>query len=425
MWLNDTTNSTQQAGYADTGGPVVNTQSSFTVASWVYLTDTSAYHTVMSQTSSDKSTFTLRYSAGLQRWVFERSWYASGVRRSAAVAGTAAVTAKAWTHLAAVYDGSAGTISLYVNGRQQGTPVALPAGSALTASDGPLEFGRASYTVGSYVEYWKGRIDEAEVWQRTLTPDEIAVDARLLDANGKPAVENIAQWTPMPGATGATLADSDSGYGRGLTLQGGAALDDGAITFDGVTGAAITTGPVLDETGSFTATTLVQPDKAKLLTKPDGFTAQVAGQRSANGSAWGIWYQLTGRTTTLDDAGNEVLVPTNRWLFGRVNADGTFSGATSETQVGSTDSGDGSNGEGAVRITGVYDAQSGTGTAYLSSNSQDEEPYTAVLGAGDFSVGKAFVNGAWGNYLPGRVAEVRVWSGAMSDGEQIGTVLGD
>ncbi|WP_327287977.1 LamG domain-containing protein [Streptomyces sp. NBC_01198] len=429
LWLNDTTSSTQQTGYADTSGPVINTQDSFTVSAWVNLSDITDYHTVLSQTSSDKSSFTLRYSPALHRWVFLWTWPSGGAVTWLGANSTTDVVPGVWTHVAATYDKTAGTIALYVNGVPQGAPVALPAAAKAGASDGPLDIGRYNDpSKGAWTEYWKGRVDEVEAWQRALTPDEIAMDARLLDENGKPAVENIAYWAPDPAATGsAVLDDAGSGYSRPLTFSNGASVADGAIVLDGANDAGATPGPLVDETGSFTVTSSVQIDQAAMLAKPDGYTAQVAGQRTAGGSSWGLWYQLTGRTTAVDDDHNEITVPTSRWLFGRLNANGTFSGAASAVEIGSSNSGDTSNGEGSVRVTGVYDAQDGTGTAtlYLGENGQETQPYTAQVGSDRFSIGDAYVNGAWSHYLPGRVEEVRVWTGAMSDSDQIGTVVGD
>ncbi|MGW5350550.1 LamG domain-containing protein [Streptomyces sp. NPDC004031] len=429
LWLNDTTATAQQTGYADTAGPVVNTQDSFTVSAWVRLSDTDNYHTVLSQTSSDKSSFTLRYSPGVHRWVFLWTWPSGGKVTWLGANGLSDVVADEWTYVAASYDATAGTVALYVNGVPQGAPVALPAGAKASASDGPLEFGRYNDpNKAAWTEYWKGRIDEVEVWQRALTPEEIALDARLLDENGKPAVENVGYWSPDPAATGtADLADAGSGYGRALTLQNGASVADGALVLDGVNDAAATPQPLVDETGSFTVTTSVQIDQDAMLAKPDGYTAQVVGQRSADGSSWGLWYQLTGRTTALDDDLNVITVPTSRWLFGRINADGSFSGAASAVAVGAGDSGDTSNGEGAVRVTGVYDAQDGTGTAtlYLGESGQETQAYTAQPGTASFTVGDGYVAGVWGHYLPARVGEVRVWTGAMSDPDQIGSVIGD
>ncbi len=416
LWLNDTSDTTRQSGYAATAAPVINTQSSFTVSAWAYLTDSSDYRAVLSETGSDGSGFALYYSPGVQRWVFLWSWYENGVRKYLGTnADVAGVPLKVWTHLTGVYDSVHRTISLYVNGRPQGSPVALPTTSDATTSDGTLQFGRASFTPGSYVDYWRGRVDEAAVWQRTLTSDEIATEDGLLDSDGAASVELMGAWNP-DGASGTTLADSVSGYGRTLTLSGGASLDGEGIVLDGNDGRASAPGPVLDDTASFTASTLVDIDSDALLNKPVGYTAQVVGQRGADGSAWGFWYQLTG--TDLDPD-TDTTVPVGKWYFGRLNTDGGFTGVVSDeaAELGSP-----------VRMTGTYDAPTGTVHFYLGPDENDADvthPYTAVAGSGDFAAGEGYVGGAWGHYLPGKITDIRLWAGAMADQQQIIDTVGD
>ncbi|MGX9887003.1 LamG domain-containing protein [Streptomyces sp. NPDC002276] len=418
LFLNDTSDTTRQSGYAATAAPVINTQSSFTVSAWAYLSDTSDYRTVLSETGSDGSGFALYYSPGVQRWVFLWNWYEGTVRKFAgANADASGVPLRTWTHLTGVYDSDLRTISLYVNGRAQGLPVQLPATSNATAADGTLQFGRANFSAvtPSYVNYWHGRIDEVAVWQRDLTDDEIATEDGLLNSDGTTDVELMGAWDP-DGATGTTLADSTSGYGRTLTLSGGASLDGEGIVLNGTDGAATAPGPVLDDTASFTATTLVDVDSAALLTKPVGYTAQVAGQRGPDGSAWGFWYQLT-RFGTDPDTG--AAVPVGKWYFGRQNADQSFTGVVSDenAELGSP-----------VRMTGTYDAPSGTIHFYLGPDENDADtthPYTAVAGSDVFAAGKGYVGGAWAHYLPGKITDIRLWAGAMAGQQQIIDTVGD
>ncbi|MFI6434367.1 LamG-like jellyroll fold domain-containing protein [Streptomyces sp. NPDC050759] len=415
LWLNDTSDTTRQSGYAATAAPVVNTQSSFTVSAWAYLTDGSDFRTVVSETGSDGSGFALYYSPSIQRWVFLWNWYENGVRKYlGANADAAGVPLKAWTHLSGVYNSVDRTISLYVNGRLQGAPVALPSTSDATVSDGTLQFGRAGFTPGSYVNYWRGRIDEVAVWQRALTDDGIATEDQLLDANDAPSVELMGAWNP-DGASGSTLADTTSGYGRALTLSGGASLDGQALVLNGTDGAATSPGPVLDDTASFTATTLVDIDRDALLSKPVGYTAQVVGQRSADGSAWGFWYQLTG---TDIDPETDTTIPVGNWYFGRLNKNGSFDGVVSDeaADLGSP-----------VRMTGTYDAPSGTIHFYLGPDENGfsvTHPYTAVAGSGEFAAGEGYVGGAWGHQLPGRITDIRLWAGAMAN-QQVTDTVGD
>ncbi|MFE0332580.1 LamG domain protein jellyroll fold domain protein, partial [Streptomyces sp. NPDC058960] len=129
-----------------------------------------------------------------------------------------------------------------------------------------------------------------------------------------------------------------------------------SIVLDGVDDAATTPGPVVDDTGSFTVTALASLDGDKLAAKPIGYTGQVLGQRTSDGSAWGLWYELTGKDTVLDEETlEEKTVPVGKWRFGRLNADGTFSSVISD-DIAAVD--------GMVRLTGVFDAQAGTISLY-------------------------------------------------------------
>ncbi|KPI17622.1 LamG domain protein jellyroll fold domain protein [Actinobacteria bacterium OK074] len=423
LWLNDTSDSARQTGYAATAVPVVNTEASFTVSAWAYLTDESDFRTVLSEQGSDGSGFLLYYSPSVNRWVFLWNWYdldKNGVpttRHFASVnADAAGVPLKTWSHVTGVYDHDAHTISLYVNGRLQGDPVSVPTTSDATVSNGALQFGRGSVTPGTYVNYLHGRVDEAAVWQRALTADEVATEDQLAEPDGSSDVELMASWNP-DGASGSTLADSTTGYGRSLSLSGGASLDGTSLVLDGVSGAATTAGPLVDETASFTVSTEVALGSGALADMADGDSAQVLGQRSADGSAWGLWAHRTGEETTLDDDGNIVTVPVGYWEFGRL-VDGTFTSVQSEPMIESGT---------AVRLTGTYDAPSGTIRLFLGANEShmgELAAYTAVPGSGDFAVGKGYVDAAWGHYLAGAVTDIRVWAGAMTDGTQIATATG-
>ncbi|WP_256070125.1 MULTISPECIES: LamG domain-containing protein [unclassified Streptomyces] len=419
LWLNDTTNTANQAGYAATTQSAVNTQSSFTVSTWAYLTENSVYRTAVSQTSSDGSGFSLYYSPGIQRWVFLWSWKENGTLHQLGANGSAPVPLKAWTHLTGVYDRDDQTITLYVNGKAQGGPVALSTTALAGASDGALQFGRRQTTTpGTYTDYWQGRVDETAIWQRPLTDDEIATDDAMNDAADTPAVEMVADWNP-DGASGTTLADTTSGYARSLSLTGGASLDGQALVLNGTSGAASTPGPVVDGTASFTATTLADLDSAALAKKPAGYTAQLIGQRSSGGSSWGVWYQLTSVETEPDpDGGPDLTVPHGYWWFGRLNADDSFTGVKSDelADLGSP-----------VRLTGTYDAPSDTVHLYVggTENAVDTThlPYSADPGTGSFTVSEAQRAGEadWGHYVPGKITDIRLWAGAMN-AQQVGSL---
>jgi hypothetical protein len=401
------------AGYAATDGQVLDASSSFAVSAQVFPADLTGDRTVLSQTGGDGSGFALGYDAADNAWRFSYAWDDGGTRRTAyaeAPAGTEGV----WTQLAGSYDAAAHTLTLYVDGRPQGEPVALPATASAGSAAGDLEFGRDAVAgaPGSYGAYWSGLLDEVQVWPRRLSADEAVQEAVLQDADGQPALAKVASWDAA-GASGTALADTTTGYGRALTTEGGAQLDGTALVLDGSDGAAATPGPIVG--ASFTVSAVVQPDMAAVDGKPAGWTGQVVGQRAADGSAWGISYQLVAYDEVYDPAsGGTVAVPITMWSFGRTGADGTFTGVMSadftEWLPGTANA--------PVRVTAVYDAQSGTASLYLGAADEGTAPFTPPPGTGDLTVGKAYAATGWTDYFPGRVTSLDVWAGA-ADSTQV------
>ncbi|MER7057080.1 LamG domain-containing protein [Streptomyces sp. NPDC000351] len=409
LTLNGTT------GYAATSTPVVDTRASYTVSAWAMLKPgVTQNQTVLGQDGGFYSGFYLTYREAEKTWTLSTSPTddTGGNITEQKVTATQPAARGVWTHLAAVYNAPKQQISLYVNGRLQGSDTV----SAAWAAEGPLQIGRVLWR-GSYTDYFAGSIDEVTVWQQALTRDLIADDARLMNSPNRAGVELVADWSADRGS-GTTVPDTTSGYGKSLTLSGGAVLDGEAMVFDGADDAAATEGPLVDDTGSFTVTTLAALDSDKLLAKPVGYTGQVLGQRAADGSAWGIWYERTGSTTVFDETTGELKsVPEGFWRFGRLNADGSFSAvASSEAAVL----------DGMVRLTGVFDAHEGTVSLYLSRNLNGEpQAFTAKAAAGEFTLGKGFSKDTWQHYLPASVTETRVWAGAMATEEQVGEAVGD
>ncbi|MGC5361654.1 LamG-like jellyroll fold domain-containing protein [Streptomyces sp. DT24] len=398
--------------YAATGGPALETRSAYTVSAWARIDRTTGVGIVASQDGARYSPFILCYSKDMGTWFFgtkEKSdtndAYFGIVAKNPPVIGV-------WTHLAGTYDPATGKLTLYVNGVAQGSRTVTGGWEAA----GAFQIGRYKWA-DVYQYYFPGGIDEVAVWQRALTAEEIADEARALTAPGYAGTELVADWSPERG-TGTTIGDTTSGYGRALTLTGGASLDGEELVLDGVDDAATATAPVVDDTGSFTVTTLVTPDEAKLATKSVGYVGQVLGQRTADGSAWGLWFEVTGHRTVLDEeTAEERSVPVGFWRFGRLNADGTSTSVVSDEEA-AVDS--------AVRLTGIFDAQDGTVSLRVGYVLNGEpKAFTAKAGTGEFAVGKGFGGGTWKHFLPGRIAEVRVWAGAVASQSQAEDLVGD
>ncbi|MFI9520025.1 LamG-like jellyroll fold domain-containing protein [Streptomyces narbonensis] len=413
-------------GYASTAGPVVTTGSSYTIAAWVRLEDGSQNQTALGQdgtmTGGWYSAFYLGYRSESKKWEIRTSPKdtTEGDITNQFVQSKQPATLGVWTHLAAVYDATNTEISLYVNGEHQGTDQVAPS----WASTGKFQIGRVWWR-GAYYDHWKGSIDEVTVWQSKVDATDILDEARALLPGGFNAAELVADWSPG-GASAATVADKSSGYGKALTLAGGAATDGENLVFDGVDDAATYKGPLVDDTGSFTVTTQVALDKAKINEKSVGYVGQVLGQRTADGSAWGLWYEAADTKLdlveiTLPDGTKDLVekeVPVGYWHFGRLNTDGkTFSSVRSdkESELGTP-----------VRLTGVYDAQDETISLRVGTElNAVPKTFTAKLGSGELAIAKGLSSGTtWKYFLATRVSDLRVWSGAVHNETQIEALTG-
>lgn len=390
--------------YAQTSGPVLETRSAYTLSAWVRLDSMDGYASVLSTKDSVSSPFLLTYSPGNKTWFF-------GVRTKDSTDyywGTTAVypaQTGVWTHLAGTFDPSNNELRFYVDGRLQRSAVTT---EGSYPSPGPLQFGRHQLSSGPGY-YFPGSIDEVAVWQRKLSAQEIADEAQVLISQGYAGAELMADWSAARGS-GTAITDTTSGYGKTLTLEGGASIDGDAIVLDGVDDSATTPGPLVYDHAAFTVSTLVQLDAAQLMTKDVGYTGQVLGQRTADGSAWGFWFELTGKDP-------DIGVPLGKWHFGRLETDGTFSSVVSE-DIAAVDS--------EVRLTGIYNSLDGTISLYLGhTQNGDAKAFTVALGSGDFAIGKGFTSGEWKHHLPARVYQVRLWAGAMASSEQIDNQVGD
>jgi hypothetical protein len=344
-----------------------------------------------------------------------------------------------WTHLSGVFDtkGDADkandTIQLFVNGRPQGEPVVLATAAPTYepwVADRNLMVGR-SKVGGVYGEYFRGRADEIAVWQDARQPEQIRQEYRL-EKDGFASNELVAHWDATI-SSGTQVSESPEDpdsptstsfpYKRGgLSLSGtGAALkgdDATALVLDGSAGYASTTGPVVDETGSFTVSARVRLDKALLASKPVGYRGMVVSQTTPVGkeSSWSLWVE-------------KVADGVYQWKFGRTAVDST--GKVVDTALSPAQEPVGDHEFGTwIDLTGVFDATQdftatdgsqrfGVAQLYVGSFAQigqeDAGLEAAQQGAGPLSAGRGSASGTTGHYLPGDLAKVRVWTGAMTE----------
>ena len=211
---------TLDASYAATGS-VLDTTAPFTVSAWVRLADTAAMYTAVSQEGATTSRFLLQYDNSAGTWAFKvRAEDQSG--KVSALATTPAAPG-VWTHLTGVWDGS--QIRLHVDGQAVGSA----ATSLSWAAPQGLSIGRARWD-GSYVNQFKGAIDDVRAYDRALTDAEIAlVGGRTARANnvyltGSPAT--VTWGTPSDPASWITRARCSSFVTAVLKYSHAWATDD-------------------------------------------------------------------------------------------------------------------------------------------------------------------------------------------------------
>jgi len=156
---------------AETTGPVVRTDASFTVTAWVLLEQVTGDHTVVSQAAEARSGFQLKYDPTAARWQFELASAGVGSATWHKVLSKDAPQLGKWTHLAGVYDVAAGKVRFYVDGVLQGEADG-PASPWMAG--GPTLIGCSGTISGSRSQALGGVVDDVRIWSSTLHPDRIA-----------------------------------------------------------------------------------------------------------------------------------------------------------------------------------------------------------------------------------------------------------
>ena len=160
------------AGSAATAGPVLRTdERNYSVSAWVRFNQVGGgFQTVVGEDGAQNSTFFLQWSGADQRLAFA----ALGTR---AVARNVTVQPGRWYHLVGVRDLTASTLTIYVDGQPAGSASVLGFGDKAT---GPLTVGRGRFG-GAPVDFLNGTVDAVRIFDRALSPDEVAT---LFTQNG-------------------------------------------------------------------------------------------------------------------------------------------------------------------------------------------------------------------------------------------------
>ncbi|MFB9411397.1 LamG domain-containing protein [Dactylosporangium matsuzakiense] len=354
---------------ATVNAPVVDTSTSFTVSVWARSDgDTADYRSVVSAPATHSSSFLLG-RASTNKWRFAMPQTDTVAPTHVNTFSTSAIQAGAWTNLTAVYDAGARMVYLYVNGVLEGS-TAQPAAIAATRLQLAGDFWNDSPT---FENKWKGGLADLRLWNRVLSPGEVAplaadlVGRWTLDGDG--ADSTPWQRTATPTATAFYVEDRDSSAFS--ALQG-----------DGATVAATTAGPALRSDQSYTVAAWVRLDSTTTY-------EEVLGQGGTARGAIFLRYDYV----------------TKKWQFFVPTVDvGTPSyysaRSTADAAVGVW-----------THLVGVYDAAAGNFKIYVNGSLNGSIAGRMWASSGVFDIGRQRFG--TGDFFTGAIDDVRVYQGAM------------
>ncbi|HWS36962.1 MAG TPA: LamG domain-containing protein, partial [Actinoplanes sp.] len=151
-------------GCAEGYGPALRTDRSWTVAARVGLAAVLENRTVISQSGPARDAFYLQYHKDYKKWAVLVPSSVDGTPVWKQALSTAAPALNTWTHLTAVYDAQALTLTLYVNGAAQVTTTGVVA----PASTGRIHIG-CSGSGGRF----SGTIDDVRLYASALPAADV------------------------------------------------------------------------------------------------------------------------------------------------------------------------------------------------------------------------------------------------------------
>lgn len=382
-------------GHITTGIPVVETTGAHAVSAWVKLDEIPQGNAmVASHPGNSRSSFALFYHAGLQRWVFNHhaADAPGGVTRAMADA-PGGLTVGEWTHLVGSYDGHNQRIELFVNGQLAGQADI----TSLWDARRGLMLG-ASTSDGSPAHFLPGALDEVQLFDRRLNPDDVAKlyqHQMVGDDPSRPAVAVFDLDEPA----GATQV---SGHAEVIpaTYHGG-----------------VTTG------------TAGVAGKAAGFNGTDGY-AQIGHNRgtpfdSRRSYALAAWAKITpgsyqGRKAVVSLLDNERPVVSlfyaadkDRWAVGGFDAD------TADAQLIYAGQPEGAAHQGTwAHIVGVHDVVTQTITLYVNGDRIATADWTnARFADRPLLIAASELSGTTGEYFPGTIDDIRIYDRPISTPE--------
>ncbi|MEW9555327.1 LamG-like jellyroll fold domain-containing protein [Nonomuraea sp. NPDC050783] len=391
-------------GVAATGGPVIDTSRSFSVAAWVWVDSLASgrHLSVLSQDGVNRSGFYLKYDPVQRKWVFTRFAEDSPASDGLSFPSWSKEPARAgaWTHLAGVWDADAQRMRLYVNGEAMAPSAVVT--SAWSAT-GALQIGRSQWQ-GAPADHFPGVIDDVRVYDRVLGAGEIE---ELVTQHP----ELVARWAFN------TDGSAEPAGALAMSMNGGATIDPNAgfrsisaagLALNGTSAYAQTAASPVRTDDSFTIAgwvyNLGRPATART----------VFSQPGVNTNAFALRY--VPDTAEPEEAG--------AWRLEMNNADDAASPPRTALHPSLNE-------QDWDHVAIVYDALRDRMSLYVNGALHQSEAGVSqqkdVLGipaSGGLQVGRSrFGAATGGEFWPGAIDDVWIYQGALT-AEQIGYLAG-
>ncbi|MFG3345400.1 LamG-like jellyroll fold domain-containing protein [Streptomyces sp. NPDC048018] len=386
-------------GYVSTGRAVLDTNRSFSMSVWAKPTAVTAgmNRAAIAQLGQHQS-----ITLGLlgDKWVVKTptadgmagySWYTA--------ASTTSAVAGEWTHLAAVYDATAKTLTLYVDGKSAATVT----GVSMWQARGELTFGRMKW-LDTSTDAWIGALDDGAVWSRALNAAEVSEVA-----NGRPLTAGLpakAAWTfdeEGNKVSGRPELSDLNLYGAQSGVPG---ISGNVLKFDGSTSYARTSRPQVDGTRSFSVSTWVRMPTPAVTDKA---AKMIVTQNGVQQNEFSLYYSAADK----------------KWKFGRYTEDAATANLVVAVQpactapLGTTPC-FGDPADRWTHLIGVWDANVGRLRLFVNGYQVAEAPYTQAkpwATPGPLQIGAVNRAGANGEFLKGEVDDVRVFDRVVTAAE--------
>ena len=204
-------------GYGQLPSGVYFNGGSYTVESWVNVTELRAYARLMDFGNGQQNNNVLLLLSDGGSGKPQSSHFAG--TSSSSVLSPAVLPTNQWAHLAAVYDGTTSNLTLYLNG------VATVSGIAVAPANVNRTLNYVGQTSWGGTPLAKAQIDSFRIWSTARTAEQLQ---QAVLTNGYPAGTAGLQ-VQFTFDEGGTVAYDSSGNNRHMTLFGGATLTSSAL----------------------------------------------------------------------------------------------------------------------------------------------------------------------------------------------------